>query len=135
MTDRKTNAGIFSGAGPALFGTRCCALPIALVTLGLGGAALAETHYHIEVEEISCRFCLYGIEKKLCKLDGVTEIKSNQRGTLENDFVIRGGFRINFQKPSQKPRVLRCRPVGSITRRRGAPVLLAARSSVGIRPN
>ncbi len=38
MTDRKTTASVISSAGLALFGTTCCALPIALVALGLGGA-------------------------------------------------------------------------------------------------
>ncbi len=38
MTDRTTTASIISGAGLALFGTTCCALPIALVAFGLGGA-------------------------------------------------------------------------------------------------
>ena len=34
----KTDTSLFSGLGLALIGTTCCALPIALVTLGMGGA-------------------------------------------------------------------------------------------------
>ena len=34
----KTNTGIFAGTSLAILGTTCCALPIALVSLGLGGA-------------------------------------------------------------------------------------------------
>ncbi|MBR9910268.1 MAG: hypothetical protein GYB33_07945 [Gammaproteobacteria bacterium] len=34
----KTNTSLFSGLGLALIGTTCCALPIALVALGLGSA-------------------------------------------------------------------------------------------------
>ncbi len=34
----KTDTSLFSGLGLALIGTTCCALPIALVTLGAGGA-------------------------------------------------------------------------------------------------
>lgn len=34
----KTNTGIFAGTSLALLGTTCCALPIALVSIGLGGA-------------------------------------------------------------------------------------------------
>lgn len=37
---------------------------------------LAETHYHVQVDGISCPFCLYGIEKRLGKLEGVTEVAS-----------------------------------------------------------
>ncbi len=36
MAKRKTNTSIASGAGLALLGTTCCALPIALVALGMG---------------------------------------------------------------------------------------------------
>lgn len=35
--DLKTDSAVFSGFGLALLGTTCCALPIALVTLGMGG--------------------------------------------------------------------------------------------------
>ncbi len=38
MTDARTTGGLISGAGLALLGTTCCALPIALVALGMGGA-------------------------------------------------------------------------------------------------
>lgn len=38
MTDGKTTTSIIGGAGLALLGTTCCALPIALVALGMGGA-------------------------------------------------------------------------------------------------
>ena len=34
----KTNTTLFTGTGLALLSTTCCALPIALVSLGLGGA-------------------------------------------------------------------------------------------------
>ncbi len=34
----KTNTTLFTGAGLAILSTTCCALPIALVSLGLGGA-------------------------------------------------------------------------------------------------
>ena len=34
----KTDTSLFSGLGLALIGTTCCALPIALVTMGLGSA-------------------------------------------------------------------------------------------------
>ena len=34
----KTDTSLFSGLGLALIGTTCCALPIALVTLGMGSA-------------------------------------------------------------------------------------------------
>ncbi len=37
MHDIKTDSAVFSGFGLALLGTTCCALPIALVTLGMGG--------------------------------------------------------------------------------------------------
>jgi len=37
MHDIKTDSAVFSGFGLALLGTTCCALPIALVALGLGG--------------------------------------------------------------------------------------------------
>ena len=35
-----------------------------------------DTHYHLEVDGIPCPSCLYGIEKKLGSLEGVTDIKS-----------------------------------------------------------
>ena len=38
MTDARTTSSLIGGAGLALLGTTCCALPIALVALGLGGA-------------------------------------------------------------------------------------------------
>lgn len=38
MADRKTNSSVIGSAGLAIFATTCCALPIALVALGLGGA-------------------------------------------------------------------------------------------------
>jgi len=38
MTDAKTTSSLIGGAGLALLGTTCCALPIALVVLGMGGA-------------------------------------------------------------------------------------------------
>jgi mercuric ion transport protein len=34
----KANTGIFAGTSLAILGTTCCALPIALVSVGLGGA-------------------------------------------------------------------------------------------------
>lgn len=34
----KTTTSLYSGLGLALVGTTCCALPIAMVALGLGGA-------------------------------------------------------------------------------------------------
>ena len=34
----KTNTTLFTGAGLAILSTTCCALPIALVSIGLGGA-------------------------------------------------------------------------------------------------
>jgi len=34
----KTNSSLLGGFGLALLGTTCCALPIALVSLGMGGA-------------------------------------------------------------------------------------------------
>jgi hypothetical protein len=40
MVDReniKTNSSVLGGFGLALLGTTCCALPIALVSLGMGG--------------------------------------------------------------------------------------------------
>ncbi len=37
MSDRKMNASIVGGTTLALLGASCCALPIALVALGLGG--------------------------------------------------------------------------------------------------
>jgi mercuric ion transport protein len=36
MADIKTNSSVASGAGLAILGTTCCALPIALVSLGMG---------------------------------------------------------------------------------------------------
>jgi len=36
--DKKTSASILTGTGLALLCTTCCALPIVLITLGLGGA-------------------------------------------------------------------------------------------------
>ena len=53
------------------------ALYVMTLTLLFSSAVLADTHYHIEVDGIACPFCLYGIEKKLRKLDGVTEIQSD----------------------------------------------------------
>ncbi len=38
MKDPKTTTNIIGGAGLALLGATCCALPIALVTLGMGSA-------------------------------------------------------------------------------------------------
>ena len=38
MTDARTTSSLMGGAGLALLGTTCCALPIALVVLGMGGA-------------------------------------------------------------------------------------------------
>ena len=38
MTDGKTTTSLIGGAGLALLGSTCCALPIALVALGMGGA-------------------------------------------------------------------------------------------------
>ena len=37
-TDRTTGVSIWSGFGLTLLGTTCCALPITLVALGMGGA-------------------------------------------------------------------------------------------------
>ena len=37
----KTDTSLFSGLGLALIGTTCCALPIALVTLGMGSAVVS----------------------------------------------------------------------------------------------
>jgi membrane protein implicated in regulation of membrane protease activity len=34
----KTNSSLLGGFGLALLGTTCCALPVALVSLGMGGA-------------------------------------------------------------------------------------------------
>ena len=36
----------------------------------------ADVHYHLVVGGLSCPFCVYGVEKKLKKLEGVVEIKS-----------------------------------------------------------
>ena len=36
--ERSAGAGVFSAVGLTLLGTTCCALPIALVALGAGGA-------------------------------------------------------------------------------------------------
>ncbi|MEE8305523.1 MAG: heavy-metal-associated domain-containing protein [Candidatus Tectomicrobia bacterium] len=49
----------------------------ATLLLFLGGPVFADTHYHIEVDGIVCPFCMYGIEKKLTKLEGVVEIRHN----------------------------------------------------------
>ena len=38
VTDARTTSSLIGGAGLALLGTTCCALPIALVALGMGGA-------------------------------------------------------------------------------------------------
>ncbi|WP_372836455.1 hypothetical protein [Pontibacterium sp.] len=45
MENVKTNSSLLGGFGLALLGTTCCALPIALVTLGMGGvvASLVST--------------------------------------------------------------------------------------------
>ena len=37
MENVKTNSSLLGGFGLALLGTTCCALPIALVSLGMGG--------------------------------------------------------------------------------------------------
>lgn len=37
----KTDTSLFSGLGLALIGTTCCALPITLVTLGMGSAVVS----------------------------------------------------------------------------------------------
>lgn len=37
-TDKKTNASVLSGAGLAILGTTCCALPILLISIGAGSA-------------------------------------------------------------------------------------------------
>jgi len=36
--NKKTNASIATGTGLAILGTTCCALPIVLITFGMGGA-------------------------------------------------------------------------------------------------
>ncbi len=61
-------------------------LCFAILMLSFSGAALADIHYHIEVDGIPCPFCLYGIEKKLRELDGVTEIQSDLK---EGQFFIK----------------------------------------------
>ncbi len=38
MTDGRTTTSLIGGAGLALLGGTCCALPITLVVLGMGGA-------------------------------------------------------------------------------------------------
>ncbi|EDM49523.1 MULTISPECIES: heavy-metal-associated domain-containing protein [Marinobacter] len=38
-------------------------------------ALAAENHYRLGVNGLACPFCAYGIEKRLNKIDGVTEVR------------------------------------------------------------
>jgi mercuric ion binding protein len=66
---------------------KCCLMLAALV---LSAAALAaETRYVLGVDGLACPFCAYGIEKRLTKVEGVTDVQvdvgeSVVRVTLED---------------------------------------------------
>ncbi len=50
---------------------------VALLLLWSNAAFAGDTHYQLEVDGMVCPFCFYGIEKKLGKLDGVTDIETD----------------------------------------------------------
>lgn len=58
---------------------------MALLSLLMSAAALADgTRYQMRVDGLSCPFCVYGVEKKLKKIDGVEKIEVD----LNNGLVI-----------------------------------------------
>ncbi len=40
-------------------------------------ALAGEAHYHLGVDGMSCPFCVYGIEKRLKKIDGVENVSAD----------------------------------------------------------
>ncbi len=50
-----------------------------LATLILWSGALfgGEVHFHLGVDGMSCPFCVYGIEKRLKKIDGVEDVSAD----------------------------------------------------------
>lgn len=51
-------------------------VPAVLIVLATAGTAQPETdRYMIHVDGLACPFCAYGIEKRLRKVEGVTEIQ------------------------------------------------------------
>ena len=58
---------------------------ITLLSLAMSAVALADgTRYEMRVDGLSCPFCVYGVEKKLKKIDGVENIEVD----LDNGLVI-----------------------------------------------
>ena len=56
--------------------TRLTRLSLLLSTLMFSVAALAsDNHYVLGVDGLACPFCAFGIEKRLNKVDGVTDIE------------------------------------------------------------
>ncbi len=50
---------------------------VAMLLLWNSAAFAGDTHYQLDVDGMVCPFCFYGIEKKLGKLDGVTDIETD----------------------------------------------------------
>lgn len=69
-------------------------LPILLLLSGIAGEVYAnESSAQIHVKGMSCPFCVYGIEKNLKKIEGVSTIQSDFKKSL---------FTVQF-KPDSSP--------------------------------
>ena len=50
------------------------ALPVLLVSLAVHADSIV---YQVEIDGLACPFCVYGIEKQLSQVEGVSELKTD----------------------------------------------------------
>ena len=63
---------------------------VILFTLFTGASFADDTHYLLQVDGLVCPFCVYNIEKKVGKLDGVKKVQTNLKEGLVSVLVADG---------------------------------------------